>query len=663
MLRFLTTILITFLITAGFLTYYDYLNPDTPPLPPKGPKVLVHDDASRIALVMGMGNYQNAFIGKYPLESLNNPVNDATDMAKTLDDLGFEVMLETELKTKVAMKKAVLAFRKRLPKDGGVGLFYFSGHGFQYQNANYLVPLNAAIASDIDIEDQVLKTDYVLRHLEKANQNGVNLIILDACRDSIPADFFDDRETKGLFADELKTGFTTITAPVGSLIAYSTAPNTTSWGGLPTERNSVYTKHLLSSLQNKPYLNITHLLMTVRQGVIQETQNQVKQEPWEHTSLTNPFCFNPPCMSESEYQLRLQLVDLNPEASAQEIAALKAALEQKEAEAVRLAELQRQAEAQRLAELQRQADAQRLADMQRQKDAEAQRLTELEAKLKRENALQQQALLQQIAELKKQQTHSEQQDEQKRAGEVFRDRLKDGSSGPEMVWIPEGRFKMGDIQGGGDSDEKPVHWVSVKKFAMGRYEITFAEYDKFAKATSRKKPNDRDWGSGNRPVIYISWLDATAYAKWLSQQTGQQYRLPTEAQWEYAARAGTKTKYWWGNTASHEYANYGDEGWNGLAKGKDRWKYTSPVGSFAANPFGLYDTAGNVWEWTCSEYENRYKGKEMKCLSNNRANDESLFVLRGGSWNIDAMWMRSANRNRNLRAIRSRIYGARLSRM
>ncbi len=621
--------MITFLITAGFLTYYDYLNPDTPTLPRKGALFSTpptsSNDASRLALVMGMGNYQNAFIGKYPLESLNNPVNDATDMAKTLDDLGFEVMLETELKTKVAMKKAVLAFRKRLPKDGGVGLFYFSGHGFQYQNANYLVPLNAAIASDIDIEDQVLKTDYVLRHLEKANQNGVNLIILDACRDSIPADFFDDRETKGLFADELKTGFTTITAPVGSLIAYSTAPNTTSWGGLPTERNSVYTKHLLSSLQNKPYLNITHLLMTVRQGVIQETQNQVKQEPWEHTSLTNPFCFNPPCMSESEYQLRQKLADLNPEASAQEIAGLKAALEQK--------------------------------------DAEAQRIAELEVKLKRENALQQQALLQQIAELKKQQTHSEQQDEQKRAGEVFRDRLKDGSSGPEMVWIPEGRFKMGDIQGGGGSNEKPVHWVSVKKFAMGRYEITFAEYDKFAKATGREKPSDEDWGRGNRPVINVSWLDVTAYAKWLSQQTGQQYRLPTEAQWEYAARAGTKTKYWWGNTASHEYANYGDDGWNGLAKGKDRWKYTSPVGSFAANPFGLYDTAGNVWEWTCSEYENRYKGKEMKCLSKNRANDESLFVLRGGWWFIDAVGMRSSFRNRNQRSVRYRVFGARLSRM
>ena len=246
------------------------------------------------------------------------------------------------------------------------------------------------------------------------------------------------------------------------------------------------------------------------------------------------------------------------------------------------------------------------------------------------------------------------------AGKVFRDRLKDGSLGPEMVWIPEGRFKMGDIQGGGWGNEKPVHWVSVKKFAMGRYEITFAEYDKFATATSRNKPNDRGWGRGNRPVIYISWLDATAYAKWLSKQTGQQYRLPTEAQWEYAARAGTNTKYWWGNDLGKNRAACDG---CGAKWGWDAKRMTAPVGSFAANPFGLYDTAGNVWEWTCSEYENRYKGKEMKCLSKNRSNDDSLFVLRGGSWFIDAVRARSANRFRFQRAVRSRNDGARLARI
>jgi formylglycine-generating enzyme required for sulfatase activity len=243
---------------------------------------------------------------------------------------------------------------------------------------------------------------------------------------------------------------------------------------------------------------------------------------------------------------------------------------------------------------------------------------------------------------------------------VFRDVLKDGSLGPEMVWIPAGRFRMGDIQGDGENNEEPVHWVSVDKCAMGRYEVTFAEYDKFAKATNRKKPDDEGWGRGNRPVINVSWYDAVAYTEWLSQQTGEQYRLPTEAEWEYAARAGTETKYWWGNTASHEYANYGkDNCCGGLAKGKDRWKYTSPVGSFEPNPFGLYDTVGNVWEWICSEYENKYKGKEKLCLSKSHA---SYRVLRGGSWVLTPSLTRAADRSRDNPDDRSSLNGFRLVR-
>ncbi|MDM8559943.1 formylglycine-generating enzyme family protein [Candidatus Parabeggiatoa sp. HSG14] len=220
---------------------------------------------------------------------------------------------------------------------------------------------------------------------------------------------------------------------------------------------------------------------------------------------------------------------------------------------------------------------------------------------------------------------------------VFRDRLKDGSSGPEMVRIPAGRFRMGDIQGGGDSNEKPVHWVSVDKFAMGRYEVTFAEYDKFAEATGREKPNDRGRGRGNRPVIYVDWYDAVAYTEWLSQQTGQQYRLPTEAEWEYAARAGTETKYWWGNDIGKNRANC----YNNYCG--DNFKYTSPVGSYKPNSFGLYDTAGNVGEWTCSEYEGKYKGKEKRCLCNNHAKN-SVLSVRGGAWHNSAGRVRSADR-------------------
>jgi formylglycine-generating enzyme required for sulfatase activity len=239
-------------------------------------------------------------------------------------------------------------------------------------------------------------------------------------------------------------------------------------------------------------------------------------------------------------------------------------------------------------------------------------------------------------------------------GEVFRDTLGDGSLGPEMVKIPAGSFRMGDIQGGGYGDELPVHRVSVNAFAMGRYEVTFEEYDRFADATGRGKPDDSAWGRGNlnlNPVIKVSWYDATAYAAWLSLQTGQQYRLPTEAEWEYAARAGTETKYWWGNEIGSNQANCRNSDCG------DSFKETAPVGSFAANPFGLYDTAGNVWEWTCSEYESSYNGKEEYC------SDAGFLVLRGGAWSEGARMSRSAHRFWTSGTDRFWYFGFRLARL
>jgi len=237
--------------------------------------------------------------------------------------------------------------------------------------------------------------------------------------------------------------------------------------------------------------------------------------------------------------------------------------------------------------------------------------------------------------------------------EIFQDTLADGSLGPEMVVIPAGTFRMGDIQGVRDSDEQPVHEVSVERFAMGRYEVTFAEYDQFAEATNRKKPSDIGWGRDDRPVINVSWDNVTAYAEWLSEQTGQEYRLPTETEWEYAARAGTETKYWWGNEIGFNNANCRNSFCD------DRFEYTAPVGSFEANPFGLFDVSGNVWEWTCSEYDKKYSG----CINKSKVNDDSLFVLRGGSWFNVAWRLRSANRYfRWLQSGRNRDCGVRLAR-
>jgi len=208
-----------------------------------------------------------------------------------------------------------------------------------------------------------------------------------------------------------------------------------------------------------------------------------------------------------------------------------------------------------------------------------------------------------------------------------------------MVVIPAGTFRMGDIQGGGWSDEQPVHQVSVARFAMGKYEVTFAEYDKFAEATGRSKPDDYGWGRGNRPVMNVSWDDATAYLDWLAEQTGKPYRLPTEAEWEYAARAGTETQYWWGNDIGTNLANCYSSGseWSG--------KQTAPVGSFQANPFGLYDTVGNLWEWCADPWHSNYQGAP----TDGRiweSPDSIPFLFRSSSFDFIPEGCRAAFRNR-----------------
>jgi len=239
----------------------------------------------------------------------------------------------------------------------------------------------------------------------------------------------------------------------------------------------------------------------------------------------------------------------------------------------------------------------------------------------------------------------------KKAGEVFQDTLKDGSKAPKMVVIPAGSFRMGCVSGKSCQDnEKPVHRVTIaKNFALGQMEVTFADYDKFAKATKRELPDDEGWGYGKRPVINVDWHDAKAYVKWLSGQTGEQYRLPSESEWEYAARTGTTTPFSTGDCIGTDQANYdGNYPSDGCEKGKYRRK-TVAVGSFPANDFGLQDMHGNVWEWT----EDCWHGGYSDAPNDGRAWLEGAGaecgrrVVRGGSWYDRAENMRSANRVRN----------------
>jgi len=244
-------------------------------------------------------------------------------------------------------------------------------------------------------------------------------------------------------------------------------------------------------------------------------------------------------------------------------------------------------------------------------------------------------------------------------GDVFRDRLKGGSEGPEMVIVPAGRFRMGDIQGKAGKDELPVHEVVIKRpFGMGRYEVTFDQYDEFAKATGSELPEDEGFGRGRRPVIHVSWNDAVAYATWLSDHTGKRYRLPTEAEWEYAARAGTETSYWWGNEVKQGLATCVGCGsqWDG--------KQTAPVGSFRPNAFGLYDTSGNVSEWMQDCWHENYKGAptDGSAWKEKDSGDCGRRGLRGGFWLRAQDNVRSSVRLWNRPSFGGRALGFRLVR-
>jgi len=222
-------------------------------------------------------------------------------------------------------------------------------------------------------------------------------------------------------------------------------------------------------------------------------------------------------------------------------------------------------------------------------------------------------------------------------GEKFTDSLKSGGSAPAMIWIAGGRLSMGSRGSSADFDEHPQHTVTVAQFAMSVYEITIAEYTKFAKATGRKAPKTGDLNAATHPVFFVSWNDTLAYTKWLSAQTGKTYRLPTEAEWEYAVRAGTSTAYWWGRKLGSDKAHC-----FACDTGLDP-RLPTKIGRFEPNAFGLYDLAGNVEEWVYDCYNKNYEGAPTDG-SVFEGGDCSVRVIRGGAYSSGPKALRSSAR-------------------
>lgn len=203
----------------------------------------------------------------------------------------------------------------------------------------------------------------------------------------------------------------------------------------------------------------------------------------------------------------------------------------------------------------------------------------------------------------------------------------DPVTGMEFVAVPGGSFTMG---GSSDRFEQPAHQVTVQPFLLGKYEVTFDQFAVFCAATGRKLPSDTGWGRGKRPVINVSWQDAVDFTAWISQKTGKKFRLPSEAEWEYAARGGSSGRFPWGDDLGKNRANCQVCGskWDG--------RMTAPVGSFAANGFGLYDMIGNVYEWCLDNRHESYAGAPADGSPRLTGGDGPERVKRGGSFRQEA---------------------------
>ena len=270
---------------------------------------------------------------------------------------------------------------------------------------------------------------------------------------------------------------------------------------------------------------------------------------------------------------------------------------------------------------------------------------------------------------------------------------------PELVEIPAGQFRMGDLAGGGEANERPARLVRVPRFALARYETTVRQFRRFVMATGYRTDAERDGENGcwtreittrnkreetpgrswrsleyrieeDQPVVCVSWNDARAYVGWLNEETGGGWRLPSEAEWEYAARAGSETLYHFGDDASRlcEYGNVADttelpsgHHWANKAECADGAVYPTRVGRYRPNALGLHDIHGNVWEWTADCWNGSYEGAPADG-SAWESGDCSRRVLRGGSWDYEPRYLRSATRLRNSSADRSNYGGFRVAR-
>ena len=599
--------------------------------------------AGRVALVVGNGTYGH--IGRLP-----NPGNDAADMGAALRRLGFDVTTVRDA-NRVAMTEALRVFT-RASAGADVSLVFYAGHGLEMDGVNYLVPVDARLERDTDVRFEAVELDDVLASTVGA---GLRVVILDACRNnplarSMQRTGASRSVSRGSFGglDESLLGDET-------LVAYAAAAGTTADDG--EGRNSPYTSALLSHLEQP--LEIGLLFREVRARVLEATGG--RQRPHEYASLlgehylraavgTDPRAvetalgldraarrlvqeglaragfspgpadgvFGPASRAAIRGWQASRGTTATGYLDAAGAAALGAPVPAPALDAVAASAATVSEPAAALARAET-VFWESMRDSTSGSDFEAY-LARWPTGIYAPLATSRLAALRAAAA-----PAGVDPPRAREPGEVF----QDCPTCPELVVIPAGTFLMGSDQRDDESsdNERPRHRVTVDRFALGVHEVTRDEYQAFVAATGRDA-GDRcyafdadderfDWReeaswrspgfsqAGDHPVVCVNWEDAQAYVRWLSSETGEAYRLPSESEWEYAARAGTTTRRYWGDDPDDgcAYANGADrtakrrfDGWL-IADCTDGVLWTSPVGAYEPNAFGLQDMLGNVWEW------------------------------------------------------------------
>jgi len=589
----------------------------------------------RTALVVGNSAYRDAPLG--------NPVNDASDVARVLEEqLGFEVILRTDV-TKRQFKDAAKKFRKRLQRRGGVGLFYYAGHGIQADGHNYLIPVNANIDSETDVEYEAVDAGYVLGHMDEADAS-LNIVILDACRNN-PYERSFRSASRGLVRLKIPAG------EIGSLLAYSTEPGNVAADG--RGRNSPYTAQLVKALK-MPNLTLEQVFKQVAIGVYNET-NQ-RQKPWTSQFLLEDFYFvrsqpdavakRPPRVSPTRPAPATRTATLTVRSN---VYGDRVYIDGQHKGSTRLD--------MKLAPGSHTVRVEKEGYLPYEESVELQagrnpvmRATLSKAPVMVERAEPVTAKPPPVA-LAPNTAVAPNAVNEPQKGKTWTEPI----TGMEFVWIPKGCNDIGSPETEqGRHDDERQHRVCVEGFWLGKYEVTNAQYRRYYSNHDSGGYNEHSMNGDAQPALRIGWLGATTFAKWLSQNTGKRLRLPTEAEWEYAARAGTETTRYWGDDPGSDeacsFANVHDRASQQLNWNQkhhlcdDGYLVTAPVGRFRPNPYGLHDMLGNAWEWTCSAYNADYGGAEKECANEDRP---GMRVRRGGAFNDSPRHVRSAYRFRD----------------